>query len=105
MGSIQETNKTVILSNISEFGIVSGRTVDVRSRIVIGIQDKIVTKRLLGNPQLTLQTSIVNVMSADLTQAKLKAIKVGQKIPPVFIQHFRSGMNDNSSSNNLKPPK
>ena len=93
------------LSDISEFGILPGRTVDLKSRIVIGIQDKIVTKRLSGNPKLTLQTAIENVKSALLTKAKLKPIKAGLKIIHEFIQRAISEMNDDSSSNNLKPPK
>ena len=44
--SFQKSKKTMSLSDISEFGILPGRTVVLKSCIVIGIQDKIVTKRL-----------------------------------------------------------
>jgi hypothetical protein len=42
---------------------------------VFGILDYAVRKRLLRDPELTLQTAIENVRSAELTNAQLKQTK------------------------------
>ena len=53
------------MSNICEFGDLKESL--IRDRVVFGIQDNSVEERLLRDPDLTLQTAIEKVRSAELT--------------------------------------
>ena len=66
------------MSNTCEFGDLKESL--IRDRVVFGIQDNSVRERLLRDPDLTLQTAIEKVRSAELTNAQLKQIKADHKI-------------------------
>ena len=66
------------MSNTCEFGDLKESL--IRDRVVFGIQDNSVRERLLRDPDLTLQTAIEKVRSAELTNAQLKQIKADLKI-------------------------
>ena len=66
------------LSDTCEFGNLKESL--IRDRLVFGILDNSVRERLLRDPELTLQTAIERVRSAELTNAQLKQIKAEQKI-------------------------
>ena len=57
------------MSNTCEFGDLKESL--NRDRVVFGIQDNSVRERLLRDPNLTLQTAIEKVGSAELTNAQL----------------------------------
>ena len=52
----------------------------IRDWVIIGIQDNSVRERLPRDPELTLQTAIEKVRSAELTNAQLKQIKADHKM-------------------------
>ena len=66
------------MSNTCEFGDLKESL--IRDRVVFGIQDNSVRERLLRGPDLTPQTAIEKVRSAELTNAQLKQIKADHKI-------------------------
>ena len=66
------------MSNTCELGDLKESL--IRDRVVFGIQDNLVRERLLRDPDLTLQTAIEKVRSAELTNAQLKQIKADHKI-------------------------
>ena len=61
-----------------------GRNFQLKRKI--GIQDNSVRERLLRDPDLTLQTAIEKVRSAELTNAQLKQIKADHKIAEESIR-------------------
>ena len=61
------------MSNTCEFGDLKEPL--IRDRVVFGIQDNSVRERLVRDPDLTLQTAIEKVRSAESTNAQLKQIK------------------------------
>ena len=71
------------MSDTCEFGEL--RESLIRDRVVFGIQDNSVRERLLRDHELTLQTAIEKVRSAELTNAQLKQIKADQKITEEVI--------------------
>ena len=71
------------MSNTCEFGDLKESL--IRDRVVLGIQDNSVRERLLRDPDLTLQTAIEKVRSAELTNAHLKQIKADHKIAEEYI--------------------
>ena len=72
------------MSNTCEFGDLKESL--IRDRVVFGIQDNSVRERLLRDPDLTLQTAIEKVRSAELTNAQLKQIKADHKIAEESIR-------------------
>ena len=77
------------LSDTCEFGNLKESL--IRDRLVFGIQDNSVRERLLRDPELTLQSAIERVRSAELTNAQLKQIKADQKITEELpIHHVKS---------------
>ena len=64
--------------NTCEFRDLKGSL--IRNQVVFGINDNSVRERLLRDSDITLQTAIEKVCSAELTNAQLKQIKADHKI-------------------------
>ena len=79
-GESNDHHVTVLktMSNTCEFGDVKESL--IRDRAVFGIQDNSVREMLLRDPDLTLQTAVEKVRSAELTNARLNQIKADHKI-------------------------
>ena len=74
----------------------------IRDRLVFGIIDNSVRERLLRDPELTLQTAIERVRSAELTNAQLKQIKADQKITEELPIHHVKSNSEHSYKNREK---
>jgi hypothetical protein len=76
----------------------------IRDRLVFGIIDNSVRERLLRDPELTLQTAIERVRSAELTNAQLKQIKgaYDQKITEELPIHHVKSNSEHSYKNREK---
>ncbi|CAB4009635.1 Hypothetical predicted protein [Paramuricea clavata] len=68
-------------------------------KVVFGILDNSVRERLLRDPELTLQTAIERVRSAELTNAQLKQIKADQKITEELPRHHVKSNSEHSYKN------